>query len=139
MIYLSVIVFSYRVYPYIPVAKGGGDYSRGERIAILHFDPHAATNSIPPFVIEPPPLKEFVGVDDALARTELQSKHIIVIAETSDRLYFVVPKFPDDQEKLADELARWRLPGQDNKPKHIFCVKRELISFITYVAQDERN
>lgn len=42
LVYLSLLVFSYRIYPYIPASRGGGDYSRGERPSIVVFDKHSS-------------------------------------------------------------------------------------------------
>jgi len=48
LLYFSIIVFAYRIYPYIPYSRGGGDYSRGGRAATLYF----STDNAPSFPSE---------------------------------------------------------------------------------------
>src|SRR5262249_11252582 len=49
LIYLNILTFAYRIYPYIPAGRGGGDYTI-ERMATLVLD-QQFTNAIPPTLL----------------------------------------------------------------------------------------
>jgi hypothetical protein len=127
--YLSVLVFAYRIYPFIPAGHGGGDFSRGTTLSILRFDPRFENTvpgeliadkrpNLPPWALE-------------LSRVVPSSKPLIIITENSSVMYVAVPVNPGEPEKLRVELAGWRTPNGNAKPKTIFGVKREAVVFAT--------
>jgi hypothetical protein len=125
--YLSTIVFAYRLYPYIPAERGGGDYST-EAPSILTFDARFS-DSLPPQIVDS-------------TQTDLQSKPVIILHETETTLFLTVPHStdpsaphapdPNDQEKaIQAELESWRKIGPENKPTPVFAISRTCVVGIT--------
>lgn len=124
--YLSVLWFAYRIYPYIPVERGGGDYSREPNAAILSFDPEVV-KSIPDEI-----------------RSDFTSYPLIILDETGTALFVTRPESQTNAKQfetvaksenisvLQAELRQWRLPGRENKPKRIVAVKRDSIISINF-------
>lgn len=114
-IYIAVLFFAYRVYPYIPVARGGGDFT-AEDERVFTFDVKI-TNSLPR-----------VLVDDAIT-SAFQSKPVIVLHETSTVVH-VAFKWSTNGlccEQTVIGPAEWRLPGITNKPAEVFTIRRDAI------------
>lgn len=110
LFYLSTMTFAYRVYPYIPVSKGGGDYTE-EPFCILKFD-EKYEKSIPKDIID-------------LTQTNcLQSKPVMLIDETDNRLFVA-------QTNAISNPIEWRKPGHLNKPK-IITIRREVVTGVEY-------
>ncbi|MGP8199473.1 MAG: hypothetical protein ACLQU4_08230 [Limisphaerales bacterium] len=103
--YLSVIFFAGRVYCYIPVYKGGGDFST-ESPAIIQFDPRI-TNSLPTELLD-------VGC---------QSKPVFIIQQNSAAFFLAIPN-------ATNNPTTWRRVGHTNKPSRIFVVRRDVV--LTY-------
>jgi len=104
--YLSVLTFALRIFPYIPAAKGGGDYSRGGDVVVM-FDP-SAIKSIPKDLLED--------------SHDNPSRPLKVIESTEQSMFFADPTDAGGPEA-------WR--RGDSAPK-IFEVRRALISGISY-------
>ncbi|MGA3067363.1 MAG: hypothetical protein ABSF29_10995 [Tepidisphaeraceae bacterium] len=98
--YLAVIAFAYRVYVYIPVGRGGGDYT-AEKPAILWFD-STELASVPDCLRDPSDLH--------------RSSPVIIIRDTPDWMYVASPN---------SDLKAWRDPGQ--WPKNIVAIKQSAI------------
>jgi hypothetical protein len=116
--YMSVLSFAYRVYPFIPVVKGGGDYT-DERAIILTFDERQA-NSVPEALVQ-----RAAPATDQLApanpmKLVLTSQPVILIEETPTALFVASPKGSVDP-------VQWRNPAPDKKPT-VICVQRSLIT-----------
>jgi hypothetical protein len=106
--YVAILVFAYRIYPYIPVERGGGDYT-GEVPSVLTFDARFAS-SIPRQVIS----------------TNFQSKPLIVVHENPNHVFIYLPK-ATDKTNLVTELSRWRLSGVANRPAVIYAIRQEAV------------
>jgi len=111
LFYLSTLVFAVRVYSYIPVAKGGGDYV-DETLCIMRFD-EASEKSIPADII------------DSTKKPILQSNPVVVIDETDNTLFVAMT----DKTNNPNE---WRKPGVANKPK-IIRIRRDVVTSIERV------
>lgn len=100
--YLAVLAFASRVYPFIPVIKGGGDYTT-EKKAVISFAPQYS-NSIPSQIINTsqPPLK-------SLPVTIIEESPTALILTTNDP-------------------SLWHKPGQTNKPNIVTIKKDAVIS-----------
>lgn len=109
--YLSIIVFANRLYPYIPVDRGGGDYTT-QLTSILTFDTRLSS-SLP---------KEIIDV----GKTKLQSYPVIILHESSNTLFLDLPHSTNDGD-LEKELAKWRRSGPQNKPETIYAISRSSI------------
>ncbi len=81
--YLSAVSFAYRVYPFIPADKGGGDYTEATSVTVRLHEGAA----VPSWILEPPrPSRTaFSPRDTAL------SKPLIIIEETADCVYLADP------------------------------------------------
>jgi hypothetical protein len=103
LVYLSVLFFASRVYCYIPVYKGGGDFTT-ESPSIIHFDPQAV-NSLPA----------------ELLAAGAQSKPLFIIHQNSDMFFLALPT-------QTNNPRTWRHVGHTNKPERIFVVQRKTVS-----------
>jgi hypothetical protein len=110
--FLSVLAFAYRIYPYIPVAKGGGDYTHASRV-ILRSRPDNIWNL-------PDPLFE-----DPATRTA-PSRLLVLIEQTPDAVYVA---------RVDDEggPSQWR--GMEHLPTVMEVSRDELLSIIHYSAK----
>ena len=109
LFYISILCFAYRVYPYIPVAKGGGDYT-DEPMCILKFD-EKYEKSIPRNIID-------------THASSLQSKPLMLIDETDNRMFIAKPS-------ATNNPVEWRKPGHLNKPR-IVTIRREAVTSVEY-------
>lgn len=109
--YLAVLSFAYHVYPYIPVERGGGDYT-AESASILTFDAQLS-NSIPSEVFDS-------------AHTNLQSKKAIILDETANAIFITIPKSTNSTDVIK-EIGEWRNNTPDSRPQKIFIIKREAV------------
>jgi len=109
--FLSVLSFAYHIYPYIPVERGGGDYTT-EKASILTFDPQLA-NSIPTEVFDQ-------------SHHDLQSKKAVILDETANAIIFTIPK-STNLTGVMTEIRLWRRNTPDTRPQRIFVVKREAV------------
>jgi len=105
LFFFSVLSFASRVYPYIPVGKGGGDYQKAGLI-ILHF-----TRDSKPQLPE-----EIIDVSEE----EIVSVPLILIEETSSVLYAAIP----------GQAADWR--NFKNLPD-IYAIQMLHITSVTHV------
>jgi hypothetical protein len=108
--YLSVIVFAYRIYPYIAVERGGGDFSRRDQTFVLFFDKQL-TGSVP---------QEILSLS-----TNFQSKPLTVLDETPDT-FFV------STETSHEAHVRWRKLGVTNKPAKVFAIKSKVVTGVAF-------
>lgn len=103
--YLTVLSFAARVYPFIPVIKGGGDYTT-EKKAVLSFSTQYS-NSIPVEIIDS-------------SQKGVMSVPLIIIEETASS--FIVS---------ANDPKNWRTPGQTNKPD-IVTIKKDAVTSLVF-------
>jgi len=109
--YLAILAFAYRVYIYIPYARGGGGYT-GEEPAIIDFDQNQM-GSIPASIVDSVP--------------EHRSKKVIIIRDTPDWMY--VTLFTS-----KEALPEWREPGK--WPTTIVAIRQNaIVSLIHSDAQ----
>lgn len=111
--YLALLAFAYGVYPFIPVAKGGGDFSATQNVILWwEKDSH---ESVP-----------------AILKEDSKQRHsrVLKIVEESPTLLFVAD--PNIESKPP---ASWRLWGS-NLPD-IVAVRRDLIQSIEYFGSNE--
>jgi hypothetical protein len=138
--YLSILIFAYRVYPYIPVQRAGGDFSRRPRISRITFKSEML-KSIPEALLQPN--LELITDPDLLDATTTVSKPLVVISESPTTLVVTVPESIDPARNdpsgpviaLQAELQQWRKIGPDNKPKEIFTLNREAVVTISSKAE----
>lgn len=102
---LSVIFFAGRVYCFIPVYKGGGDFTT-ETTAVLLFDPKF-TNSLPPEL-------KIVGG---------RSTNLYIVYQNNSSFFLAVPT-------ASNNPTTWRHVGHTNKPSKIYSIRKE--SVISY-------
>lgn len=107
--YLSVLAFALRLYPYIPVLKGGGDYVNTPTV-VLCFQGANTTLNLPEIAGRQEPT-------DCLPSRQLQ-----IIEETSSSIFVADPAD-------AGGPSEWRI---GKKPK-VFEIRRDRIASITYV------
>jgi hypothetical protein len=105
--FLSVLAFAYRVYPYIPAAKGGGDYTHSNRV-ILALEQDDLWN-----------LPEGLFADPSYRTTTSES--LVLIEQTPDVLYVA----RDDDE---DGPSAWR--NMERLPNVIEISRDELAGII---------
>lgn len=139
--YLSVITFAYRVYPYIPVERGGGDFSRQVRLSTLFFD-RTSDKALPQLAT----LLTSGAAEISSIRDEVT---VVVLDETASTLYVTVPKCiaqphasPQNMylaTALSDEFKRWRQIGPDKKPGTISAIKREALIGVTTRIVDKNE
>ncbi len=110
LFYLATVTVADRVYPYIPVAKGGKDYT-DEPKRILWFD-EKYKNSIPAECIAP----------QSKGQESLRSIPLIVIEETDNNVFIA-------KVTTASNPGTWRKPGRAGKPL-IATIKRDAIASV---------
>ncbi|MEY2511031.1 MAG: hypothetical protein QOE26_1794 [Verrucomicrobiota bacterium] len=108
-LYLFILSYAYHVYPYLPVTRGGGDYSADTRVSFLTF-----TNDSAPSIPE-----------ELLERDSLRSKEVTILEDSADTVFVTL-------EHTEDERKRWRLVGIENKPRVIYSVKKDSVVNIVY-------
>lgn len=108
--YLSVLAFALRVYPYIPVLKGGGDYVNTPNV-ILCFQEANAKLVLPEVMAEPN------------SQACLRSKPVQLIEETSTSIFIADP---NDGGPEA-----WRV---GTKPQ-VIEIRRDRIASISYLPK----
>jgi hypothetical protein len=114
---LAVLFFGARVLPYIPVRKGGGDYTT-ERPSVIHFK--GATTAIPGDL-----LQRRVGAEPAPGKPvpeEVVSKPVIVLEETLPTICVALYS--------PSAIHEWREPGPEKKPT-IYNLDRSIIASVT--------
>jgi hypothetical protein len=110
LIYLAVLAFGGRLYCYIPVNRGGGDFTT-ESPTLLQFDP-AHTNSIPTAVMD-------------LSQQNCQSKPLFIVQQNSSAYFLAIPSTNNNQ-------WTWRHLGLTNKPSEIFMIRRDAVVSYRY-------
>jgi hypothetical protein len=108
--YFSIVSFARFIYPYIPAAKGGGDYTMSHPVK-LTFDTRFL-NSIPPAVTNELPANCMILLD--------ANSTIVLLASTNG----------------AGGPAEWR--SSTNKPT-VYEIRREAIISITHLNSDVTN
>jgi hypothetical protein len=108
-LYLSIIAYAYHIYPYLPVTRGGGDYSADPKVSFLTF------------------AREWVPAipEEILQKNSLQSKPVTVLEDTADAVFVTL-------EHEQKEREKWRLVGMENKPPVIYALKKDAVVNITY-------
>jgi hypothetical protein len=105
--YMSVLAFSFGIYPYISAEKGGGDYSDASNV-IVEFSPQIR-DSLPASLLDN-------------ASSGARSKSLILIQETGTS-YFVAD--PGD----AGGPLSWRRYTRPN----VFEIRRDIVIGLTYI------
>lgn len=107
LMYLSVLLFAYRVYPFIPLSRGGGDFTN-EKPVVLTFE------------------RKYVdAIPDDLHKgniNAIKSDPVYILYEDSSSFY--VTKDMD--------TSSWRKSGPENKPKGIISIKKDSIVSVDY-------
>ncbi|HUJ08525.1 MAG TPA: hypothetical protein VL171_00725 [Verrucomicrobiae bacterium] len=114
LFYLSLLSFSRWIYPYIPVAKGGGDYSECRPVRLTF---NSNTTAEGEFLVPP----------------EIQSKNssnCLIVLDDNSSIVFLV----DTND--AGGPSDWR--SCSRKPP-VYEIRRNVISCITYWNFDETN
>ena len=130
-LYLSIIAFAYRVYPFIPVERGGGDFSRFPiSVAVLSFRPDHI-EAFPKSLI------------DSRVPEGNMSVPVIVLNESDTVVYLATARtlkaidvervLTKDKVALRKTLEGWRDLSVLAKPQEIFAVNKVDILFQTVV------
>jgi hypothetical protein len=106
--YLSVLAFTLRIYPYIPVTKGGGDYVGAPNV-ILCFQGNNEKLAVPNLV--------GATLNDCIPSKELQ-----IIEESTTSVFVADPKDADGPES-------WRV----GKKPVVYEVRRDKVGSITFI------
>jgi hypothetical protein len=101
LMYLSTLAFAVRVYPFIPVTRGGGDYTT-ELPSVLTFDPDFMS-AIPNDLVD-------------WASGSPQSMPVMILHDSTDLLFVT-------RVSEANGPEQWRRPGRENKPDVIYSIK----------------
>jgi hypothetical protein len=109
LMYLSTLAFAVRVYPFIPVNRGGGDYTT-ESTSVLTFDPDFAS-AIP---------KNLVDVKAA----SFQSNPVMILHDATETIFVA-------EKTETNGPEQWRRTGRQNKPQVIYSLKRSAVISIT--------
>jgi hypothetical protein len=113
LFYLSILAFALRIYPYIPVLKGGGDYL-GTPEVVLCFQ---GANTM-------------LNVPDVAVKTDAQpcltSKPLQIIEETTSSIFVADPA-------EAGGPINWRT---GTKPT-VYEIRRDRIASITYINRED--
>lgn len=104
LFFFSILAFSARVYPFIPVAKGGGDFRKQSK-AVVHFTNNASAEIVPPKLLDVTP--------------EVKTRPVILIETTPSSVYVAHP----------NDVNEWRT---GNVLPHVIEIRRDLISSIEY-------
>lgn len=113
LIYLSVVFFATRVYCYIPVYKGGGDFTT-ESPAVFYFDEHFS-NAIPAFAIS----------GTGITNHTLQSVPLYILQQNSSAFFVAAAS-------SSNNPHTWRQLGRSNKPTEVVVIKREAVVSYTF-------
>jgi len=113
--YLGIIAFALRVYPSIPIAKGGGNYAESPRVRIT-FRP---TPGVPPTLVSV----------NATERALSESNSFVIIEKTPTSIFVADVH---DEGGPASWTEMRRLPG-------IIEVHREIIDRIVYTQTSITN
>ena len=105
--YLSIMWFAYRVYPYIPAGRGGGDFT-AEKPSIITFE-SKYIDSIPKAMRNEKP-------------DEYRSKPVLILHESGSMVYAT----------LQTDAAKWRMSGRINKPSVIYSIKKDAVVAIQF-------
>jgi hypothetical protein len=107
--YLSVIAFTVRIYPYIPVTKGGGDYVGAPNV-VMCFQGNNEKLAVPVLV-------------GNTSNDCIQSKELQIIEETATSIFVADPNDAGGPEK-------WRVGT--NKPV-VYEIRRDKVGNITFI------
>lgn len=107
--YLSVLAFALRLYPYIPVIKGGGDYYNTPNVVLCFQEGNAKLAS-----------PDLSAIPQGTAPC-LPSKPLQIIEETSTSIFVADP--------TDGGPAAWRI----GKKPIVFEIRRDRIASITYL------
>lgn len=110
--YLAVVTYAYRIYPFIPVHRGGGDFTT-EAWSVITFNDHSVAQ-VPQELLS-----------DSAQTASTHSKSLVVLRETPSTLYVATPHD-------ATEVAAWRRTGRENKPTVVYALNRSMILSISY-------
>jgi uncharacterized membrane protein len=113
LIYLSVVFFAATVYCYIPVYKGGGDFTT-ESPSIFYIEEHFS-NAIPASVISRSGTTNNVVQTVPLYILQQNGSAFFVAAATS-----------------SNNPSTWRQLGRSNKPTEVVVIKREAVVSYTF-------
>jgi hypothetical protein len=119
---LAALTFAYRVYPFIPVSKGGGDYTDEHKVT-LAFDTKYK-DSLPAELLPPAPLLLTTNSSGLVTTNVVQaltSLPVVIIEETSSIVFIASPSGVTD-------ASLWRTPYPTNKPT-IIALKRDGIVY----------
>jgi hypothetical protein len=105
LVYLSTLAFAVRIYPFIPVSRGGGDYTT-ELPSVLTFDPDF-TPAIPTALV------------DSKAHS-FQSMPVMILHDSTDILFVT-------QVSEENGPVQWRRTGRENKPQVIYAIRRAAV------------
>lgn len=105
LMYLSTLAFAVRVYPFIPVTRGGGDYTT-ELPSVLSFDPDFGS-AIPADLVD-------------WSSGSPRSMPVMILHDSTELLFVTRVS-----EKNGPE--QWRRTGRDNKPDVIYSIKRSAV------------
>ncbi len=111
-LYLATLVFAYRVYPYIPIQRGGGDYSSDNITCTLCVN-YEGKAALSPFFR--------VDADDEF--------YVTVLDENSTTLFVTYGTTPE-------ERSVWKAPGNATKPSPIIALKRDTVISIRTKSLD---
>jgi hypothetical protein len=109
LFYLSVLTFALLVFPYIPAAKGGGDFSEAPIIIVRAYPRYK--ESIPPELF------------DSAPNDLMRLRSMIMFEERTSSIFIADPN-------EAGGPSEWRHLGSQ-KPQ-IFEIRREAIGSVTY-------
>ena len=110
LFYLSILSFAHVVYPFIPAAKGGGDYTESLPVHIVFSSNSELYGNVASTI--PPEIK-----------TNLDAHRMIMLDENNSFVFLAKTNDPD-----TNGPAGWR---NGNKPK-VYEIRRDAILSITY-------
>jgi hypothetical protein len=131
LVYLATLSFAYRIYPYIPEDRAGGDYTTAPS-TVLSFDA-LQSNNVPAFLI------------DTNRHDACLSKPLIVLHENSTEFWVAVPFVAMITNRTPAMVVtngpwQWRGLQRSNKPKLLFTVKRDaVVGREPMIGVDETN
>ena len=105
--YLSVLTFSYRVYPYMPASKGGGDYNHSVDAVIFIKERY----------------KKSLPIELASPTSDISTKPFKVIEETNNSIFIANPL----EQGGPNEWRRLKL-----KTPKIYEIRRDCIVDVVY-------
>ncbi len=110
--YLAIVVFAYRIFPFIPASRGGGDYSRDEASSILYFALEIQ-EKVPETIIDKTGAwfseNQFRSIEDCTGVLEGQTEvcHVIQSCFSHDEQSFLLDKDQDRQAKASLLVSRF--------------------------------